>query len=88
MRYFITLAYCGTNYCGWQKQPNGVSVQQMLTDALCMVLRESVSVVAAGRTDAGVHAAKMVVRCGAAHRRCVALCVAPQWRVAVRHCCV
>ena len=63
MRYFITLAYCGTNYCGWQKQPNGVSVQQMLTDALCMVLRESVSVVAAGRTDAGVHAAKMVVHC-------------------------
>ena len=63
MRYFITLAYCGTNYCGWQKQPNGVSVQQVLTDALCMVLRESVSVVAAGRTDAGVHAAKMVVHC-------------------------
>ena len=63
MRYFIILAYCGTNYCGWQKQPNGVSVQQMLTDALCMVLRESVSVVAAGRTDAGVHAAKMVVHC-------------------------
>ena len=63
MRYFITLAYCGTNYCGWQKQPNGVSVQQVLTDALCMVLRESGSVVAAGRTDAGVHAAKMVVHC-------------------------
>ncbi len=63
MRYFITLAYCGTNYCGWQKQPNGVSVQQVLTDALCMVLRESVSVVAAGRTDAGVHAAKMVAHC-------------------------
>ena len=63
MRYFITLAYCGTNYCGWQKQPNGLSVQQVLTDALCVVLREPVAVVAAGRTDAGVHAAKMVVHC-------------------------
>ncbi|MGN0186706.1 MAG: tRNA pseudouridine(38-40) synthase TruA [Paludibacteraceae bacterium] len=63
MRYFITLAYRGTNYCGWQMQPNGVSVQQVLTDALCVVLREPVHVVAAGRTDAGVHAAKMVVHC-------------------------
>ena len=63
MRYFITLAYCGTNYCGWQKQPNGLSVQQVLTDVLCVVLREPVAVVAAGRTDAGVHAAKMVVHC-------------------------
>ncbi|MGM9746716.1 MAG: tRNA pseudouridine(38-40) synthase TruA [Paludibacteraceae bacterium] len=63
MRYFMTLAYRGTNYCGWQKQPNGLSVQQVLTDALCVVLREPVTVVAAGRTDAGVHASKMVVHC-------------------------
>ncbi len=60
MRYFLTLAYRGTNYCGWQIQPNGVSVQSVLTEALCVVLREPIEVVAAGRTDAGVHAKKMI----------------------------
>lgn len=61
MRYFLTFSYRGTNYCGWQVQPNGLSVQQVLTDALRTVLRNGqLSVVAAGRTDAGVHATKMV----------------------------
>lgn len=59
-RFFITLSYNGKNYVGWQIQPNGVSVQQVLQDALSTVLREPVEVVGAGRTDAGVHARKMV----------------------------
>lgn len=60
MRYFITLSYNGKNYVGWQIQPNGVSVQQTLQDAFSTILRKQIDVVGAGRTDAGVHAAKMV----------------------------
>ncbi len=59
-RYFIYLAYDGTNYHGWQIQPNGVSVQETLTKALSTCLRKEVEVVGAGRTDAGVHASLMV----------------------------
>ena len=59
-RYFIYLAYDGTNYHGWQIQPNGSSVQETLADALSLVLRYKTEVVGAGRTDAGVHAALMV----------------------------
>ena len=59
-RYFIYLSYNGKNYCGWQVQPNGVSIQQCLEKALSMLLREPVSVTGAGRTDAGVHASRMV----------------------------
>ncbi|MDR1115850.1 MAG: tRNA pseudouridine(38-40) synthase TruA [Tannerella sp.] len=55
-RYFIYLAYNGACYCGWQRQPNGRSVQQCLEEVLSTVLRQVVSVVGAGRTDAGVHA--------------------------------
>ena len=61
LRYFLTFAYRGTNYCGWQVQPNGLSVQQVLTDALRIVTHyPALQVVGAGRTDAGVHATKMV----------------------------
>ena len=60
MRYFITLSYDGTNYHGWQIQPNGSSVQETLEQALTTLLREETSVVGAGRTDAGVHALKMI----------------------------
>lgn len=56
MRYFIELAYRGTAYNGWQIQPNAPSVQQTLQEALSKMLRESVEVVGAGRTDTGVHA--------------------------------
>ena len=59
-RFFITLSYNGKNYVGWQIQPNGISVQQVLQDALSTILREQIEVVGAGRTDAGVHARKMV----------------------------
>jgi len=55
-RYFIKLSYDGTRYHGWQIQKNAGSVQQLLTDALCMILRVPVKLTGAGRTDAGVHA--------------------------------
>lgn len=62
MRYFLKFAYKGTNYHGWQSQPNNVSVQSVLTEKLSLVLRQPIELVGAGRTDAGVHA-----RCMYAH---------------------
>ncbi len=59
-RYFIHLSYDGTNYHGWQVQPNGSSVQAELQRALSTLLRQPIEIVGAGRTDAGVHARKMV----------------------------
>lgn len=59
-RYFIYLSYDGTNYHGWQIQPNGLSIQEVLMKALSTFLRKPVEVVGAGRTDAGVHARLMV----------------------------
>ena len=60
MRYFITFSYDGTAYHGWQIQPNGISVQEVLQKALSTLLRQDIEVVGAGRTDAGVHAKMMV----------------------------
>ena len=60
MRYFIQLSFDGTAYHGWQIQPNGVSVQEILQKALSTLLRQSIEVVGAGRTDAGVHASMML----------------------------
>lgn len=60
-RFFIYLAYDGARYHGWQIQPNGISVQQVLQEALSTLLRHTVGVVGAGRTDAEVHARTMVV---------------------------
>ena len=60
MRFFLTLSYKGTAYHGWQIQPNAVSVQQALQDALSVLLRDKIEVVGAGRTDTGVHAAYYV----------------------------
>ncbi len=59
MRYFIELSYHGKNYHGWQKQPNARSIQETVEKAISLLLREEISIVAAGRTDAGVHAKKM-----------------------------
>lgn len=56
MRYFLTLAYRGARYRGWQRQPNGISVQATLEDALSTILRQPVEATGCGRTDAGVHA--------------------------------
>jgi len=59
-RYFIYLGYNGRNYCGWQVQPNGMTVQQALEEALATYMRREVPITGAGRTDAGVHARLMV----------------------------
>ncbi len=58
-RYFLKLAYNGEPYCGWQRQPNALGVQQVVEDALAKVLRTPTPVTGAGRTDAGVHASCM-----------------------------
>lgn len=59
MRYFIELSYDGTPFVGWQRQPSGDSVQSCLEDALSILFRKPLSIVGAGRTDAGVHAHQM-----------------------------
>jgi len=55
-RFFIELAYDGTNYHGWQIQQNAVSIQQVLNDKLSVILREPIETTGCGRTDTGVHA--------------------------------
>lgn len=61
MRYFIELAYKGTEYHGWQVQPNAVTVQEILDDALNKAIRnQDIHIVGAGRTDTGVHASYFV----------------------------
>lgn len=59
MRYFIELTYNGTNYHGWQSQPNATSVQQTINNALTLLLKTPIDVLGAGRTDTGVHAKQM-----------------------------
>jgi len=56
LRYFIELSYDGTPFVGWQRQPSGDSVQSCLEDALSILFCKPLSIVGAGRTDAGVHA--------------------------------
>lgn len=59
-RYFIYFSYDGAAYHGWQVQPNAVTVQQVLEEALATLMRAPVPLVGAGRTDAGVNAECMV----------------------------
>ena len=59
-RYFIYFSYDGAAYHGWQVQPNAVTVQQVLEEALATIVREPVALTGAGRTDAGVNALCMV----------------------------
>lgn len=59
MRYFIELSYNGSGYHGWQNQLNAISVQEVVEKALSTLLSEPVSIMGAGRTDAGVHASQM-----------------------------
>lgn len=61
MRYFLEIAYNGAAYCGWQIQPNELSVQQVLEEKMSLLLQKEVKVYAAGRTDAGVHAKQLYV---------------------------
>ena len=55
-RIGLVVAYDGTNYCGWQTQPNGITVQGILNDTLSELLGEKIETIGASRTDAGVHA--------------------------------
>ncbi len=59
MRYFIQFSYFGKAYHGWQNQPNAITVQEVLENALTVLLRKKIALVGAGRTDAGVHAKEM-----------------------------
>lgn len=59
MRYFIKFSYLGTDFHGSQRQPNGITVQETMEQALAMIFREEVPLTFAGRTDAGVHAREM-----------------------------
>ena len=59
MRFFIEFSYNGKAYHGWQNQPNAISVQEVLEKALSTILKTEISVMGAGRTDAGVHASQM-----------------------------
>ena len=56
MRYFAELAYNGTHYFGWQRQPNQASVQEEIEKTLSTILRQPIEVTGCGRTDTGVHA--------------------------------
>jgi tRNA pseudouridine38-40 synthase len=58
-RYFAYFAYNGKNYCGWQIQPNGITVQEQIEKNLSTLLRTPTVITGAGRTDAGVHATMM-----------------------------
>jgi tRNA pseudouridine38-40 synthase len=55
-RYRLTIEYCGTGFVGWQRQANGLSIQEALETAIRRFCGASVTVFGAGRTDAGVHA--------------------------------
>ena len=59
MRYFIELSYNGKNYHGWQIQPDAISVQEKINNALSTVYQKDIQIVGAGRTDTGVHASQM-----------------------------
>ena len=56
MRVRLTVAYDGTHYCGWQVQPNGITIEEVLNRALSDLLGEKIAVIGASRTDSGVHA--------------------------------
>lgn len=55
-RIRLIIAYDGTNYCGWQKQPNGITIEEVLSATLTELCQEPIEVIGASRTDAGVHA--------------------------------
>ena len=56
MKIMLTVSYDGSNYCGWQCQKNGISVQQVIEESLEKITGKQTKVVGSGRTDAGVHA--------------------------------
>ena len=67
-RIGLVVAYDGTNYCGWQTQPNGITVQGVLNETLSELLGEKIETIGASRTDAGVHAMGNVAVFDTEHR--------------------
>ena len=59
MRYFLEISYNGSTFHGWQIQPNAITVQETIENALQTLLKEEIKIVGAGRTDTGVHAKHM-----------------------------
>ena len=55
-RFFVRMAYDGTDFHGWQRQPHSPSVQQTIEEAIATLYREKYSILGCGRTDTGVHA--------------------------------
>ena len=55
-RIRLIVSYDGTNYCGWQKQPNGITIEEVLNNAISKLTGEEIEVIGASRTDSGVHA--------------------------------
>lgn len=55
-RIKLTVAYDGTNYCGWQIQDNGITIEEVLNRELSKLLQEDIKIIGASRTDSGVHA--------------------------------
>ena len=55
-RIKLTVAYDGTNYCGWQVQPNGITIEEVLNKKLSKLTGEDIHIIGASRTDSGVHA--------------------------------
>jgi len=60
MRFFFTIAYKGSNYHGWQKQPNAIGVQEKVEEVFSTILNQKAEIVGSGRTDSGVHATAQV----------------------------
>ncbi len=61
MRYYLHLAYKGTNYSGWQRQKNALTIQQIVEEKIGEILKEKTIVIGCGRTDAGVHASQYIL---------------------------
>lgn len=57
-RYFVEAAYDGTDFSGWQSQPNAITIQGEIESAISLISRQSIPIVGCGRTDAGVHASQ------------------------------
>ena len=68
MRYFIELSYNGKDYHGWQQQPNAISVQEVIENALTILIGSKTTIVGCGRTDAGVHALQYYLHFDTTHK--------------------
>jgi tRNA pseudouridine38-40 synthase len=67
LRYFVELSYNGKDYHGWQYQPNAISIQEVIENALTVLIGNKTAVVGCGRTDAGVHAIQYYLHFDIAH---------------------